>query len=437
MEPDSPSHNLAVVERRWPELYRALVELNAPERALFVAAAEQPTLLLDGIHLSSCFDSKGEARLQASVVPESAAAVWVYGVATGDLQRELLQRLWLQQLNVVILNLELFRSCLRYFDHSDWLADERVRLGVATAVADIRVPFCVVPACLKLSDLEAARVRDLIVLELDTSHINARVRNNPQFQRQIEENVALVQGDGDVESLFCSYGDRLCYVAAAGPSLSEHYQRLREREPGTYLVAVDAALKPLLLNGIVPDLVVTIDGMREHILKLFDVDLAPLAKIPLVYFPIVHRDVLERWPGPRYAAYSNSPLYEALMLTAARGQLYASGTVLHAAVDLAVKMGSRQLCLLGADFAFPGNRSHVASAVFCQTVEQSGYQEWLVDGHGQRVLTSKNLRGYMRDLERYIAQHPQVSFINGSRSGALIAGTHYLDSLSGDGHDAK
>lgn len=427
MQSDFLQQNLQLIERRWPLLYQALVNLASPERAHFISETQQPTLLLDGIHLSSCFDSRSEARLQATMVAESATTVWVYGVATGDLQRELLQRQWLQRLEVVILSLELFKSCLRYFDHSDWLADNRSRLTLATATTDVRVPFAVVPACLKLIEPAAARVRDLLVLELDTSYLNSRVRGNRQFQQQIDDNLPMVKQDGDVEALFGRHGDHSCYVAAAGPSLSEHYEQLRGRRADTYLIAVDAALKPLLLQGIVPDAVVTIDGVRDHIMKLFDVDLAPLKNIPLIYFPIIHGDVLKQWPGPRYAAYSNSPLYEQLLSHAPKGMLHASGTVLHAAVDLAVKIGCHKVHLLGADFSFPGNKTHVASAVFCQPADHTGYQEWLEDGHGQQVLTSKNLRGYMRDLERYIAQHPQVTFINASRSGAAIMGTRYAD----------
>lgn len=427
MQRDFLPQNLQLIAERWPLLHHSIISITTPERAHFISETQQPTLLVDGIHMSSCFDSHSEARLQASRVSEIASTVWVYGVATGDLQRELLQRQHLQQMEVVILSLELFRSSLRYFDHRDWLADTRSRLTVATTATDIRVPFVVVPACLKLIEPAAARVRDLIVLELDTSYLNSRVRGNRQFQRQIEDNLGLVKEDGDVERLFGRHGDRPCYVAAAGPSLSEHYEQLRGRGSDTALIAVDAALKPLLLQGIVPDLVVTIDGERDHIMKLFDVDFSSLKNIPLIYFPIVHGDVLRQWPGPRYAAYSNSPLYEQLLSHSPKGMLYAAGTVLHATVDLAIKMGSRRLYLLGADFSFPGNKTHVASAVFCQPADQTGYQEWLENGYGEQVLTSKNLRGYMRDLERYIAQHPQVTFINGSRSGAAIMGTDYAE----------
>ncbi|MNG27451.1 hypothetical protein D3C81_2076890 [compost metagenome] len=50
---------------------------------------------------------------------------------------------------------------------------------------------------------------------------------------------------------------------------------------------------------------------------------------------------------------------------------------------------------------------------------------WVHDGHGQKVKTQLNFRGYLCELERYIARHPQVLFLNSSRAGAMIAGTQF------------
>ena len=44
--------------------------------------------------------------------------------------------------------------------------------------------------------------------------------------------------------------------------------------------------------------------------------------------------------------------------TAQQGQLYVGGSVIHPAVDLAVKMGAARITLFGADFAFPMNKTH-------------------------------------------------------------------------------
>ncbi|HAB01625.1 MAG TPA: motility accessory factor Maf-2, partial [Pseudomonas sp.] len=75
--------------------------------------------------------------------------------------------------------------------------------------------------------------------------------------------------------------------------------------------------------------------------------------------------------------------------------------------------------------AFPGDRTHTGwdDGVLGPTV--SAARHWVLDGHGQRVRTQLNFRGYLIDLERYIARHPEVRFFNTSRAGALIAGTDY------------
>ena len=51
----------------------------------------------------------------------------------------------------------------------------------------------------------------------------------------------------------------------------------------------------------------------------------------------------------------------------------------------------------------------------------------LEDGHGQRVATSIGFILYLRDLENYIKQHPEISFINTGRDGAFIKGTQWLE----------
>lgn len=424
---DYSSANLQLLQQRWPQVHAATMAVIEPADLHYIDTDGSPTLQVNGIHLSSCFDRQSEARLQARQLGENEPSVWLYGVGCGDIQNELLHRSALRQLDVVILSLPLFKAVLRCFDHSSWLADRRVRLHLGAVMDEIRTPFAVVPAAMRIIDDEAMRLRDQLVLELESDHINDRVRNNPEFRQQISDNVDLVSHDHNVETLFNTRTGGRIYVAAAGPTLSEHYQSLKEHDGSALLIAVDAALKPLLNQGIVPDMVVTIDGVRDHIMALFAVDMAYFVRTPLVYFPIVHGDVLRRWPGPRYAAYASSPLYEALLQQHPKGMLYASGTVTHAAADLAVKMGAKEVVLLGADFSFPGDRSHVASAVFCEAVDQAACQQWVVDGHGERVRTSRNLCGYLRDLERYIARHPQVRFINGSRNGALINGTRWLE----------
>ena len=427
MTSDIYEKNIDVIKGRWPNIYQSLADVDCSGFEVVEREGLERTLMVNGIHLSSCFDRESEAHVQATLLPETAQSVWLYGVTTGDLQNLLLRRVTVERIEVVVLSLGLLKLSLDYFDHANWLSDKRVVLSIATPETDIRSSFCVVPACLRIVDAETFRLRDLIVLELETEHVNAKVRGNKKFINQIRQNIDLVEQDNDVADLFGTKNSGMFYIAAAGPTLSENYQRLISRKKGELLIAVDAAVKPLLANNVYPDIVVTIDGERDPVLAMLDVDLQSLSDTPLVYFPIAHRDVLLHWPGPRYVAYSNSPLYEDLLFKHPKELLYSSGTVLHVAVDVAVKMGAGKVCLMGADFSFPNDQTHVSNAVYCQPVEHQVNQEWLVNGSGEQVRTSKNLRGYLCDLERYITKHKQVEFHNMSRSGAFIVGAKYDD----------
>jgi len=422
------AHGRQVAER-WPDIWQALSGTEPARRIEPVEDTPEPTVAVDGIHLCSGYDRSGEADIQAARVPPRVAEAWVYGVGSGNLIRALLGRPRLRKLHVVILSLTVAKTSLARFDHDDWLSDPRVELSVAGSGDAVQFPFAACPPCLQLADDGAARLRDQILLELDTPYIRANLRERESVHRsQLADNERFLAHDGDVATLFGTRAGSVAVVAAAGPSLAEHYPWLRAQRGGLVLIATDAALRPLLAEGLKPDLVVCIDGAREGVLPHFDADLDALADRPLIYFPVVHPDVLSAWPGPRLAAYARHEIYREVRGRHPRGELFASGTVTHAAVDLAVGLGAREVHLAGADFGFPNGISHVSGSVHSAPVTDApGIGPWVHDGYGRRIATQANLRGYLRDLEAYIGAHPEVAFVNRSRSGAYIAGARYPD----------
>lgn len=418
-----------LISVRWPKLWGDIAQAATNATIDYVENGDQSTLTVNGIHLSSCFDRQKEAGLQASLIPEYADQAWVYGCGTGDLPRVLLQRKNLRSLNVVLLNKAVFREGLAFFDHRDWMSDSRVNLFLAEGQEKLNAPLCSASACLRIAESTAERIRDMVVLELATPYINQRIRENETFKQQISENKDLLSTDADVAQLFDSKAKARFYVIGAGPTLSESFNYLNNRPKDVLVIAVDAALKPLLENGVVPDYVVSVDPMRDSIFAYLDIDPEKLGNTPLVYFPIVHRDVLQHWKGPRYVAYSSSPIYEDISRIAPKSRLFSAGSVLHPAVDLAVKMGARQVELFGADFSYPKGRTHAPGAVFSESIKVDRVQAWVRNGKGEEVPSTPNLVGYLRDLEHYIAQHPDVHFHNASRKGAEIQGTDYVEVL--------
>jgi hypothetical protein len=276
-----------------------------------------------------------------------------------------------------------------------------------------------------LADDFNAKIRDRLVNEVHLSFNNREFdAQSPFIQQRLQECLPVLLGDDDVTQLFGSCTDREVYVIGTGPTLEGHFERLaaaRAQAQRPLFICVDTAYRPLLEQAIKPDLVVTIDqriSFRHLPFEQSD-------GIALVYLPMSDPEVLRAWKGKRYGGYSASPIYAGLREQHPRALLHVGGSVIHPAVDLAVKMGAQRITLFGADFAFPMNKTHAGwnDGDLGPALSQARY--WVLDGNGERVSTQLNFRSYLCELERYIAGHPQVRFFNSSRAGAMIVGTTF------------
>jgi len=420
MSDERLTQHLAIIARRWPTLATTLAQTQ-PLSAASIMEGHCGTLLIDGIQLTSRHDRAAEARQQANSLP-AKSHLSLYGAGLGDLPRELLRRPALAHLDVFIMNRELFVLTLSLLDNQDWLQDPRVCLALAADEEEIRLPFFALPAELRLAEDKASRIRDRLIREMTLPHTNRRYEQHlPQLRQRLADNHSLLRQDGDVAALFGSAPGRAAFVIGAGPTLKVHLSRLHalQHHPARpLLIAVDTACRALFAHDIRPDWVVSID-------HLIDEEKLPPADCGLVYFPLVPTRTLKAWRGQRLAAYSSSPLYQTLCKTQPKAMLYSGGSVIHPAVDLAVQMGSHEVTLLGADFAFPGGETHTGWAVGALNTTLEQARHWAMDGHERRISTNISFTGYRIQLERYIAAHPEVRFYNGSREGAAIAGCRY------------
>lgn len=416
--------NAEVLQRRWPALFeRLMAEGSAAVQAELVQGLGS-TLSVNGVQLTSRHDRTHEARVQAASLADKAQ-LHVYGTGLGDLPAVLLERAGLERLYVHILNGALFALVVQLLDQRQWLEDPRVELFYAGDLSDICTPFFALPAEMLLADDFNAKIRDRLVSEVHLSFNNREFDpRSPVIQQRLQDCLPVLLGDDDVAQLFGTCVDRDVYVIATGPTLEGHFERLakvRAQAQRPLFICVDTAYRPLREHGVVPDLVVSID----QLISFRHLPFEQSEGISLVYLPMSDPEVLRAWKGKRYGGYSASPVYAALRDEYPRGELHVGGSVIHPAVDLAVKMGATRITLFGADFAFPMNKTHAGwnDSELGPSVNQA--RHWVRDGHGQRVSTQLNFRGYLCVLERYIAAHPQVEFFNSSRAGALIAGTQF------------
>ncbi|MDR3167290.1 MAG: DUF115 domain-containing protein [Treponema sp.] len=149
---------------------------------------------------------------------------------------------------------------------------------------------------------------------------------------------------------------RRAAVCAAGPSLDIQLPRLLERRKELFIFAVDTSLPSLLLRGLEPDAVVSIDCQHISYYHFMEglprgVFLFPdLASPPLVasrseqpyFFSGGH-------PLARYISRYWRPLPQVDT---------AGANVTYAALSLADKLGAGEIELYGADFSYPLGRTY-------------------------------------------------------------------------------
>lgn len=419
--------NGKVLRRRWPYIHQLLIreDVSALAEQAQLVEGQQATIAIDGIQLTSRHDRVGEARKMASNIPADVDTIVLYGMGLGDLPRHLLrQRNKLKRLVIYPMNLQLLYLIIHLTDQSDWMADPRVELRLPNPdgerVFAINASFV---AELELADVRSHKLRDRVLIN------NVHGRNNEEFDRdwlahRLQNSRDILKLDRDVSELFSIFMGREFYVLATGPTLSQNLDKLkfiRGESTRAFFIAVDTALKPLLDNGIYPDLVVTLDpGITTEMLEI-----DRIKDIPLVYIPYNQASILSQWRGPRYCAYHDLPLMERTNQDIPHTFLYAGGSVIHPAVDLAVRMGASQVTLFGADFAFPGERTHTGWEDGVLGTHLIRAKRTVPDGHGNQVKTMLNFCMYLNAMEYLIEMYPHVKFMNASRDGARIQGTEY------------
>ncbi|BDM63767.1 hypothetical protein NFHSH190041_12190 [Shewanella sp. NFH-SH190041] len=418
--------NLAVIAQRWPALATQLTATDIRHLAACMVQGHEQTISVNGLQLSSRHNRQAEAAMLCRHLPEFAPDVQIYGVGMGDVPLHLLSH-HTAQLHVHLLDLPLFALLLHYTDQRQWLSHQRVLLHSAPQFHYPVDPWVALSADMALCGPAYARVRDLLLYELNRSHVNQlRQQRAGQYTARQEENLAQLQQDADISAMAQHYPCRSAIVIASGPSLEQDYPALarlsaQPRQQRPLLIAVDTAVKGLHQAGVMPDIVVTLDELITPQV----IDAAQSQQQALVYFPRTQPAVIQQWQGPKFNAYTDLPRDTPLAAKLPKPRLFTSGSVLHPATHLAVRLGAKQITFCGADFGYPGNKAHAywQPGVLCRAPSAS--RHCVTDGKGARLHSALNLRGYLRALEHFIAGQQHVSFFRSQLSGADILGSHY------------
>lgn len=160
-------------------------------------------------------------------------------------------------------------------------------------------------------------------------------------------------------------------LVAAGPTLDAVIEDLKQVKDTLVIFAADAAVKPLLKAGITPHFTTSIE--RGNIYqKPFWEGLPPIST-QLVYYPVVHPEVLSLYPGPKRTVYRNYSYYAYFEYSFPKGMLLSGGSTSHLANRLINYMGFDKLILIGIDNAY---EKHTKENTYRSHCNGLGYSDW-------------------------------------------------------------
>lgn len=223
------------------------------------------------------------------------------------------------------------------------------------------------------------------------------------------------------------------FIIAAGPSLDRNVLHLAKIRDRGIIIAVDTALKPLLMRSIQPHFTAVGDPSHKNYLhvqgmgkQLKNFILAETAVAHQVFcdFPHIFTLSIDR-PLVRIIERQCEPL----------GTVDAWGTVTCIALDFAVYLGLNPIVFLGQDFAYTHTRNHcrgtsweeLHSEYFQNLDTMQRFEKYSISGnrkiiettdiYGNNAFTSDRLILYKNFLARVISKYPNTRFINASEGG--------------------
>lgn len=208
-------------------------------------------------------------------------------------------------------------------------------------------------------------------------------------------------------------------LVAAGPSLDECIEYLRENVGKKTIICASTVLKKLLFNGIRPDGVAVLDPQArtwEHFKDLEDMS------VPLLLNVTANWRFGEKYQGKKYLIPSlTDEITVRNYLLQGIEPWYIGSTVSTLMLEIAIHFQAKRIEMIGMDLAYPTGKSHATGTMDEKEISTAGMQ--LVPAvSGGTVPTTPQFRFYINEIERVIHNTQDIAFFNLSTKGALIMG---------------
>jgi hypothetical protein len=253
---------------------------------------------------------------------------------------------------------------------------------------------------------------------------NALIRRGPIFIDSVLNNVLHIMLAQGVAALKNRFEGMPAILVAAGPSLEKNVHQLKAAKGRSVIIAADSALGYLLLRGIVPDFVVSVDPQKGTYLKFQGFEIPP--EVALVFHPTATTHIPRHFPGPQFTLDAAIPVYQWLQkFWSSKGAIDTECMCqVHVGFNLAQWMGCSTIILVGQDLCYTDDGMHVKNGGYLNERDNAAN---VANGHpvqdifGKTVKTNPTFLNYKSILEKKIRQFPGT-VIHANEGGLLIEG---------------
>lgn len=401
---------------------------------------------------------KEAIRLIKQIKLEGVRSIVVLGFGMGYHLKELYNRVKEKNVRIFVIetNLSLFQEAIKYNDFSNlfsydnfylYLNDNYNSSELINFIEDhIDIVFenltlFKLPTVDRYSDDKLSLIEkdiEFIIRKLGANKDTTKSRGK-MWEENLLDNLYLMLNTPGVKDMNGLYKGKPAIVVAAGPSLSKNMHLLKEVKGKAIIIAVDAVLKTLLKNDIIPDIVTVIDGYK-HILKYFEgLDYSKFQETVLVGIPQFFNHILEKWPGPIVFSPGYGVNEEIIHWIEKHrgfmGRLPTGGSVAHLSFAVANLLEADPVVFLGQDLAFTDDITHVSGNDNSLKIEEemkNNKREYMKvkDIHGQKIWTRNDFYFFLQWFNRMIQDMKdsgcKTIFIDATEGGARIEGTEVI-----------
>ena len=261
-----------------------------------------------------------------------------------------------------------------------------------------------------ITSAQSARIYYNTLLRLAEASVNNNFTNIPK-----------IRGSISIKQLEKIWNPEIpAIVVAAGPSVEQSIEALKNVKGRAVIIAVDRILQYLLDNGVKPDFVVTLDPRKNS----NNFSREGNVEVPMFCTMQSNPLIMDKQAGRKIICSAGNYMNEHYKkVEGTISEVPVSGSVATFAVSIANYLGVKKILLVGQDLAFHGESTHAGGVVSNPFTSAS---EWVEGIHGEKVKARYDWVEFRNWFQDFAKTNPDVTLIDTKKEGALIKGTRLM-----------